>query len=129
MFEKSFYSTDNDSGTRSKSLGALIVPNLEALKNWVLIEGLSLEFSKEKLEHSIKESDLYNKKVLEKLRLEMNNNIKNRPGYRLDDQIKTFELIIEPFSVENGLMTQTLKIKRPVVMERYHDIIVGMFDK
>ncbi len=116
-------------GQDQKTLGALIVPNLEALKNWASQEGLSLEFPKKESDHSVRESDLYNKKVLEKLRQEMNREIKNRPGYRSDDQIKTFELILEPFSLENGLMTQTLKIKRPVVMERYHDIIVGMFDK
>jgi long-chain acyl-CoA synthetase len=34
---------------------------------------------------------------------------------------------VEPFSIENGMMTQTLKIKRPVVTERYRDIINGMF--
>jgi long-chain acyl-CoA synthetase len=36
-------------------------------------------------------------------------------------------LILEPFSIDNGMMTRTLKIKRPVVAERYRDIINGMF--
>jgi long-chain acyl-CoA synthetase len=34
---------------------------------------------------------------------------------------------MEPFSIENGMMTQTLKVRRPVVTERYRDIINGMF--
>jgi long-chain acyl-CoA synthetase len=55
--------------------------------------------------------------------------VRNRPGYRTDDQIKTFELILEPFSLENGMMTQTLKIKRPVVTQRYRDMINEMFAK
>jgi long-chain acyl-CoA synthetase len=53
--------------------------------------------------------------------------VQNRPGYRPDDRIGPFKLILEPFSVENGLMTQTLKIRRHVVMERYRDIINGIF--
>ncbi len=55
--------------------------------------------------------------------------VRNRPSYRADDQIKTFELILEPFSQENGMMTQTLKIKRPVVTQRYRDMINEMFAK
>ena len=57
-------------------------------------------------------------------RQELNKEVKNRPGYRPDDRIGPFKLILEPFSIENGLMTQTLKIRRHVVTERYHDMIV-----
>jgi long-chain acyl-CoA synthetase len=60
-------------------------------------------------------------------RQELNREVQNRPGYRADDRIGPFKLILEPFSIENGMMTQTLKIRRHVVMERYRDIIDGMF--
>jgi long-chain acyl-CoA synthetase len=53
--------------------------------------------------------------------------VKDRPGYRPDDRIGPFRLILEPFSIENGMLTQTLKIRRPVVQERYRDMIDGMF--
>jgi long-chain acyl-CoA synthetase len=33
----------------------------------------------------------------------------------------------EPFTIDNGMLTQTLKIKRPVVTERYRDMINEMF--
>ncbi|MEY3402660.1 MAG: hypothetical protein RLZZ86_2276, partial [Cyanobacteriota bacterium] len=55
--------------------------------------------------------------------------VQNRPGYRTDDRIGPFKLISEQFSIENGMMTQTLKIRRHIVMERYGDIINGMFAK
>jgi long-chain acyl-CoA synthetase len=53
--------------------------------------------------------------------------VKNRPSYRVDDRIGPFRLILEPFTMENGKLTQTLKIKRPVVMERYRDMIDAMY--
>jgi long-chain acyl-CoA synthetase len=53
--------------------------------------------------------------------------VQDRPGYRPDDRISAFRLILEPFSMENGMLTQTLKIRRPVVTERYRDMIDGMF--
>jgi long-chain acyl-CoA synthetase len=117
-------------GQDQKSLGAIIVPNLEILQKWNLENKLNLKFPEKSADFTqIKASSLYDKRVLEKLRQELSEQIKNRPGYRTDDQIKTFELILEPFSLDNSMMTQTLKIKRSVVMERYHDIIDEMFEK
>ncbi len=78
---------------------------------------------------TILSSDLYSKKVLNLYQQELKREVRNRTGYRADDQIKTFELILEPFSQENGMMTQTLKIKRPVVTQRYRDMINEMFAK
>lgn len=60
-------------------------------------------------------------------RQELNREVQNRPGYRPDDRVGPFKLILEPFSIENGLMTQTLKLRRHVVTERYRDIINAMF--
>jgi long-chain acyl-CoA synthetase len=117
-------------GQDRKVLGALIVPNLEALAVWARSQQLSVHFPDLHAPHEVvRSSDLYSKAVQTLLRQELNRQVKNRPGYRPDDQIKTFELILEPFSLDNGTMTQTLKIKRPVVTERYRDIIDGMFEK
>jgi long-chain acyl-CoA synthetase len=61
------------------------------------------------------------------LRQELGREVKDRPGYRIDDRIAVFRILTEPFSMANGLMTQTLKIRRLVVMERYQAIIDEMF--
>lgn len=108
-------------GQDARSLGALIVPNLEALQVWANNQNLQLDLS------TSPETALGSKAIQDLFRQELNREVKNRPGYRADDRIGPFKFIIEPFSVENGMMTQTLKIKRSVVMERYHDIINGMF--
>ncbi len=117
-------------GQDQKALGALIVPNVEALEKWANSRSLNLNFPESPITfEELKKSDLYNKAVLDLFRQELNREIKDRPGYRADDQIKIFGLILEPFSIVNGMMTQTLKIKRPVVTEHYRGIIEGMFEK
>ncbi|MBD1823132.1 AMP-binding protein [Cyanobacteria bacterium FACHB-DQ100] len=97
-------------GQDQKMLGALIVPNLEALEQW---KGGSV--------------DLNDPAVQELFRQELVRLVKARPGYRPDDRIGVFRLLSEAFSIENGFLTQTLKIRRNVVMERYHGMINEMF--
>jgi long-chain acyl-CoA synthetase len=111
-------------GQDQRCLGALIVPNIEALQNWSQQNNLNLDFSEAGLQQTLQQSS-----VQTLFREELNREVKNRPGYRPDDRIGVFKLILEPFSVDNGMMTQTLKIKRPVVSERYQDMIDGMFAK
>lgn len=123
-------------GQDQKFLGALIVPNFEALQQWATSQNLSLslpeQFEVEKSSSQPEENflttvDLESKEIQDLFRSELKREVKNRPGYRPDDRIGTFKLVLEPFSQENGMMTQTLKIRRPVVTERYRDIINGMF--
>ncbi len=111
-------------GQDQRCLGALIVPNVEALQNWAQQNNLNLDFSESALEQTLQTSQ-----VQQLFREELNREVKDRPGYRPDDRIGVFRLIAEPFSVENGMMTQTLKIKRAVVTERYQDMINEMFVK
>lgn len=100
-------------GQDQRCLGALIVPNLEALETWAIASNLDLDLSQQAVK------DLF--------RSELNREVQNRPGYRIDDRIGVFSFILEPFSQENGMMTQTLKIKRPVVTQHYQDLIKSMF--
>lgn len=43
------------------------------------------------------------------------------------ETIKRFELLAEPFTVENGLLTPTLKVRRKNVMQRYGDLIESLY--
>ncbi|TAE53914.1 MAG: long-chain fatty acid--CoA ligase [Nostocales cyanobacterium] len=115
-------------GQDQRSIGALIVPNLEALQKWA--ESQNLDISNQNTATSTSQKiDLESKIIQDLYRQELNREVKNRPGYRADDRIGPFKLILEPFSIENGMMTQTLKIRRHVVMENYRDIIDEMFVK
>ncbi|GET39702.1 AMP-dependent synthetase/ligase [Microseira wollei] len=117
-------------GQDMRSLGALIVPNLDALQQWAASQNSILRLPNQTLPPDAKgkpEIDLNSKPIQDLFRKELNREVQNRPSYRPDDRIGAFKLILEPFSVENGMMTQTLKIRRPVVTERYRDMIDGMF--
>ncbi len=43
------------------------------------------------------------------------------------ESIKKF-CLVEEFTIENGLLTPTMKVKRNVAMERYEDLIEGMYE-
>jgi len=45
------------------------------------------------------------------------------------EQIKRFALLPEPFSMERGEMTNTLKLKRPVIAQNYKDLIDKMYEE
>jgi long-chain acyl-CoA synthetase len=116
-------------GQDERSIGALIVPNLEALQQWASSQNLHLRLPDQPAANQagVQEVDLDSKPIQDLFRQELNREVKDRPGYRPDDRIGPFRLITEPFSMENGMMTQTLKIRRPVVMERYRGMINEMF--
>jgi long-chain acyl-CoA synthetase len=43
-------------------------------------------------------------------------------------QVRAFRILPEPFSVEGGEMTHTLKLKRKVIREKYEDLINSMYE-
>jgi long-chain acyl-CoA synthetase len=103
-------------GQDAKSLGALIVPNQEALVNWGKLQGELWQ-----------EGNLQDPRLEPLFRSELTKLVQNRPGYRSDDRIGVFRFLETPFSIEDGTLTQSLKLKRHVVMERYRDMINEMF--
>lgn len=45
------------------------------------------------------------------------------------EQIKRFTLLPEPFSMERGELTNTLKLKRALVARNYKDLIDKMYEE
>jgi long-chain acyl-CoA synthetase len=116
-------------GQDQRSLGALIVPNLEALQAWAAAQGLFIAIPGDDTPApaNCTAVGLDDARVQKLFRNELNREVKDRPGFRPDDRIGPFRLILEAFSIENGLLTQTLKVRRPVVTARYRDMIDAMF--
>lgn len=115
-------------GQDQRALGALIVPNFETLQQWINQKNLEIELpSSDSSTDPTAIGDLNNPAIINLYREELNREVKNRPGYRADDRINDFRFVNEPFSQENGLMTQTFKIKRPQVIDKYQKTIDQMF--
>ncbi|PSB10253.1 long-chain fatty acid--CoA ligase [Pleurocapsa sp. CCALA 161] len=115
-------------GQDQRALGALIVPNLETLQQWVTAQNLNLQIPELNTSpESMGKNDLYNPAIINLYREELNREIKNRPGYRADDRITDFRFVTEPFSQENGTMTQTFKVKRPQIMDKYQSLVTEIF--
>jgi len=46
------------------------------------------------------------------------------PGFA---KIRRIHLLLEPWTIDNGMLTPTLKVKRPKVLERYRDEVAAMY--
>ena len=101
-------------GQDKKNLSALIVPNIK------LIE---LKFSEKDIKILNQNDEIKNfyKFTINKL-------LRNRSGSRIEEQIIDF-IFVDPFTIENNLLTQTLKQKRKEIEILYADKIEEMYKK
>ena len=108
-------------GQDRSGVGALVVPSKEALeKCGINMKDLS----------SYKDSNILNDAKLESLiKNEINTHIVNKPNLRVFEKVKQFAMLHESFSVENGLMSATQKVKRNKVFEKYAQVIGNMYNK
>jgi len=100
-------------GQDKKCLTALVVPNVELVKSKFLEEDLS------KLN--------LNKKIGTFFKSQINNLLKSRLGARSEEQILDC-YFVDPFTLENGLLTQTLKQKRKEIEKKYSLQIENMYE-
>ena len=98
-------------GAERKFVGALIVPSIPTLKEWMREKNIPFTTTEDALHHP---------KVLELYRelVESFNTFFNHV-----EQIKKFELIPREWSIETGEMTPKLSLKRKVVMEKFKDAV------
>ena len=101
-------------GQDKKCLTALVVPNIELVENKFLEKDLS------KLN--------LNKNVCSFFKSQINNLLKNRLGSRYEEQILDC-YFVDAFTLENGLLTQTLKQKRKEIEKLYSSQIESMYEK
>ena len=102
-------------GENEKYAGALIVPDFTFLKTWC---------EKHEIKYTNPEEMIKDKNVLNRYAEEIK---KINQNFGDTEKIKCYELIADEWSVNNGILTPTLKVKRSVVKERYKELISKMF--
>ena len=105
-------------GQDEASVGALIVPSKMALDKC----GLLAKDLKSGKNLSIKDTNLR-----ELINHEIKTYIKRKSGLKPFEKVKSFEVLNDDFSMENGLLSHTAKIKRNDVFEKYKTLISSMF--
>lgn len=63
--------------------------------------------------------------VTDKVSQLLNQRLAEFPGYA---QIRKFHLSLEPWTVDDGLITPTLKTKRPQILKHYEQAIVALYE-
>lgn len=72
-------------------------------------------------------ADPANGALVSKIRREIDTLVNADRGFRGHERIVRFKVLERPFSVEEGLLSQTLKVKRAAVVERYAREIGELF--
>jgi long-chain acyl-CoA synthetase len=106
-------------GQDQKFLGALVVPNLEALEKWA---------QQEKVSYGSKEDLLENAQANELIAGEISARVNAERGFRIWERIHRFKMIPKHFEVGVEL-GKTLKMKRNVIAEIYKKEITEIFRK
>lgn len=102
-------------GDNRKYVSAIIIPAFEALKEYARRNKINFR-SIDDLVNNAEIRNFFSER-LEKLQ-------KGLAGF---EKIKKFTLLPREFTIENGELTNTLKIRRPVINNRYANVIEAMY--
>ncbi|VBB47410.1 putative long-chain-fatty-acid--CoA ligase [uncultured Paludibacter sp.] len=104
-------------GDERNYVTAIIVPSIPALE----------EYAKEnKISYGSIDELLKNPKIYSLIQERIALQQKGMANYEL---IKKFTLIKKGFTIETGELTNTLKLRRAVIMQKYKDVIDAMYEK
>jgi len=101
-------------GESEKMAAAVIQPNFEYIDNW----------AKENNIDTSKNDILKNNELLNAIQRDIDIHNENFGKW---EKIKKFELTSEPWSIENGLLTPTMKLKRKEIKSKYIDLIKKIY--
>jgi long-chain acyl-CoA synthetase len=102
-------------GSEKKFVGALIVPSVATLKEWMREKEIAFTTIEDALHHP---------KVLELYRQLVDS---FNAFFNHVEQIKKFELLPREWSVNTGELTPKLSLKRKVIMEKYKDAVERIY--
>lgn len=102
-------------GDRRKFVTALVVPNLSQLRVWAKSKDIEAEDS---------ETLMQDKRVMSFIMSEIEAYQKDIADF---EKIKRITLLPHHFSIMNGEVTNTMKVRRPIVARNYSDLIERMY--
>jgi len=102
-------------GENQKFAAALIHPDFAFLKDWCKFH---------KIPYTTNEEMILNEEVKKRYDREVK---KLNEGLGEVEKVKKYQLVADEWTIANGILTPTLKVKRKVVMERYCDDIDKLF--
>ena len=104
-------------GQDKKSLGAIVVPDFEALA-----EAQTLSESEAEAESAHKSAEL---EVF--LKKEIKAKIEERDLFKPQESVRQIAVLSAPLTFEDGFLTRTMKVRRHVVADHYNREIEDMF--
>ena len=102
-------------GENQKFAAALIRPDFAFLKDWC---------KDHEIPYTTNEEMILNEEVKKRYDREVK---KLNEGLGEVEKVKKYQLITDEWTIANGILTPTLKVKRKVVMERYNELIDKLF--
>jgi long-chain acyl-CoA synthetase len=104
-------------GDGEKMPAAFIQPNFEFITEWAKIHNVNLGNSPSE--------QIKNPKLLERIQKEVNT---HNSKFGKWEQIKLFELTSDVWSIEDGHLTPTMKMKRKIIKEKYLELYNKIYD-
>jgi long-chain acyl-CoA synthetase len=104
-------------GDQRKYVSALIIPSFDELKKYATEQGIKFE----------NEQDLCRNRTIIALYETRIGAMQNE--FANYEQIKRFTLLPEPFSIDTGELTNTLKMRRLFIAEKFKDAIDKMYEE
>ena len=102
-------------GDQRKFVSALIVPSYPLLEEYAVKKGIA---------YNSREELMTNHEIIRLIESHIEEHQKNLASY---EKIKRFTLLPQPFTMEGRELTDTLKLRRPVVLQKYADEIEAMY--
>ena len=102
-------------GDQRKFVSALIVPSYPLLEAYAESKGIS---------YSSREELVRNHEIIRLIETHVEERQKNLASY---EKIKRFTLLPQPFTMEGRELTDTLKLRRPVILQKYAEVIDAMY--
>jgi len=102
-------------GESKQFISALIITDFEHFESWCGVKGY---------EYTTTENAIKDEKIINRIQSEVDNF-----NSELDktEQVKKFKLLTKNWSVEDGELSPTLKLRRKIILEKYKDLVEDFY--